>query len=664
MYLFRFCKYLILFCSGSLFPALSLFAQGPDISKTKKLLQETKNDSLKVVYYDDLCEAYNGIHYDSSVYYGKKGLTIARKLKNAVLIENCLNSMAGVHFQAGKFPKSIQALLKCLKIAEENHHQTVIEQTLSNLAVVYHNIKDYDKALEYYKRVLAYTEQKPHNDATLSLQLSNIGMLYKDKGNFSLAMQTMEKSLEHARVSGDSSTLARALNNVAELYGIENQPEKSKRYYLMAYRIQEKLGNARGIFITSSNLAGVYNDNQKYDSALYFGNIALDKAKMFNGPHYYKTIYNVLASIYKHKNDHKKALEYYQLFEAYKDSIFNEENSRIISDLKTQYEVDKTTAELNARAAAEKEKAEAIRQEEERRSTMVVAFISGILLLVCVFSFFLYKRFALTKKQKQIIETQKIRVEEKNREITDSINYAQRLQNAILAKESEIKKVFPDFFLLYLPKDIVAGDFYFFDVTDTHAFYAAADCTGHGVPGAMVSVICSNALSQSINEFRITEPGKILDRAREIILETFKKSGEHVKDGMDISLLAKDLRTGHYTWAGANNSLFVYDALQDNTYEVKADKQPVGYTENPQPFITHALQLNKSDCVFMYTDGFHDQFGGEKGKKLKKINFYHELKAGAKEEPAEIKKRIHQVFNQWKGNHPQLDDVCVIGIKV
>lgn len=265
--------------------------------------------------------------------------------------------------------------------------------------------------------------------------------------------------------------------------------------------------------------------------------------------------------------------------------------------------------------------------------------------------------------QKAIAEHQRELVEEKQKEIIDSINYAKRIQSALLAKEEDIKACFPESFLLYLPKDIVAGDFYFYETTPTHAFYAAADCTGHGVPGALVSVVCANALSRCVKEFGLAAPGAILDKARELVKETLKKSGQDVKDGMDISLLVKDLRNDTFSWAGANNPLWMIKKDATRITETRPDKQPIGFSEQDEPFNTHAVPAQKGDLIYLFTDGYADQFGGEKGKKFKYRQLAEKLLEIRDQPMPEQQRILEECFKRWKGNLEQIDDVCIVGIR-
>lgn len=260
----------------------------------------------------------------------------------------------------------------------------------------------------------------------------------------------------------------------------------------------------------------------------------------------------------------------------------------------------------------------------------------------------------------QRVKQRTLELEQKNQEILNSITYAKRIQQAILPPMHLIRETLNNSFVLYKPKDIVAGDFYWLERKDDVVYIAAADCTGHGVPGAIVSVICSNALYRSVNEFGMTDTGKILDKTRELVLDTFAKSDEEIKDGMDISLCAINIRSNSVSWSGANNSL-VY-VHRDELQEIKGHKQPIGKTDQPTPFPTHQLSLEKGDRLYLITDGYADQFGGEKGKKYKRYQL-EELISNIQQDSLELQKdELDEVFENWKKGLEQVDDVTIIGI--
>jgi len=279
----------------------------------------------------------------------------------------------------------------------------------------------------------------------------------------------------------------------------------------------------------------------------------------------------------------------------------------------------------------------------------------------------------LLKNSNKEITAQKNEIEIQHQEIKSSISYAKRIQTAILPSNDLIQKYLPNSFIIYKPKDIVAGDFYWmhvlpqpngWEVEGDTILFSAADCTGHGVPGAMVSVVCNNALNQSVKEFGITQPNLILDKTRELIIDAFAESEEDVKDGMDLSLCALNLKTNILTYAGANNPLWIIRKNAKEIEEIKGCKQPIGSFEMSNPFMSHSVQLSKGDTIYIFTDGFVDQFGGPRGKKLKSKAFRKLLLSIQELSIDKQKNVIVETFENWKGNLEQVDDVCIIGVEI
>lgn len=267
--------------------------------------------------------------------------------------------------------------------------------------------------------------------------------------------------------------------------------------------------------------------------------------------------------------------------------------------------------------------------------------------------------------QKEIADQQKNLVEQKNREILDSLHYAQRLQEAILPPLKMLNKYLNEYFVLYKPKDIVAGDFYWLEVIeDDLILIAAADCTGHGVPGAMISVVCSNALNRAVKEFQFSTPNLILNKVRELVLETFEKSEHEVSDGMDISLCLLNTKTREILWSGANSPIWIIRKDGLKFEEIKGDKQSIALNIYSSNFTNHTFQLNQGDSFYLFTDGYIDQFGGEKGGKFLRKRFKEILRENA-ELPMELQQKELEIkLNNWQGMLEQVDDICIIGVRV
>ncbi|MCE3278907.1 MAG: hypothetical protein K0S44_1098 [Bacteroidetes bacterium] len=303
------------------------------------------------------------------------------------------------------------------------------------------------------------------------------------------------------------------------------------------------------------------------------------------------------------------------------------------------------------------------REYKSKIIRITLIFASLLILLVFIFLISTIRSKKKIQKQKYEVEKQKHLIEEKNREITDSISYALRIQTAILPPQKIVKQYLENSFILYKPKDIVAGDFYWMETVDDLILFAACDCTGHGVPGAMVSVVCHNALNRAVREFRITQPSAILDKTTEIVIENFAKSEEDIKDGMDISLCAYNPKTQTLQWSGANNPLWLIK--NNELIEIKADKQPIGMNENGKPFTNHQFSLNKNDSIFLFTDGFADQFGGETGGKKLTRKRFKQLLLSIQDKPMHNQGIILDNFIiDYRKEVEQIDDILVMGVRV
>jgi len=269
---------------------------------------------------------------------------------------------------------------------------------------------------------------------------------------------------------------------------------------------------------------------------------------------------------------------------------------------------------------------------------------------------------------KRQLELEKKRVERKNKDILDSINYAKRIQDAIFPPEELIKELFPQSFILFKPKDIISGDFYWVEKFDTKTFIAAVDCTGHGVPGALLSIVGYNLLSKSINERNHTRPDEILCELSNGIYQTLRQTIENtgIKDTMDIALCSIDRVTNMLEFAGAYNSLYL---IRNNQLtEIRADRFPIGVFLNGElrNFTNHQMQLEIGDAIYLFTDGYPDQFGGPKGKKLKYKEFQKILLSIQYLPINEQRAILDTTIEEWKNatDEEQTDDILIIGVKI
>ncbi len=301
-----------------------------------------------------------------------------------------------------------------------------------------------------------------------------------------------------------------------------------------------------------------------------------------------------------------------------------------------------------------------------------------IIFVIAMMAILMARAYSSKRKANELLSTQKQELEEKNKEIKDSILYAKHLQEAILPSCTMIKSLFPQSFVLYKPRDIVSGDFYWKHSFDRMVYFAVADCTGHGVPGAMVSVVCANALNRVIKKYGIIEPGKVLDHVKDQVVDAFSQSEDGASDGMDIALCCIDLEINKLWYSGANNSLYRVSPMKNGNeipiksvsdtkrilYEYPSTRQPIGKVDETKNFKTHQIELEKGDCIYLFSDGFADQFGGPKGKKYKSNPFKNFLLSISDQSMVEQKTLLENEFEAWKGNEEQVDDVCILGVKI
>ncbi len=568
-----------------------------------------------------------------------------------------LNNMGFIHNNEGNLQKALYYWQQSLKIREKIQDEAGIANSLNNIAFIYESTGDYKKALEKHLKSLQI-RRKLKDKKGIAVSSNNIGTIYLDLGEQEKALKYYLESLEIRKTIDDPTGMAYVLNNLAGIYSDQGDNVKALDYYNQSLRIREKLNDEHGIALSLNNIGGVYLEEGKLTEAESYCLRAYGLVKKLGYPEAISETTENLYQIYSGRHKWKEAFDMLQIHKQMSDSLNNDGIKKALLENELQYKFEKRQALDKAR----QDKKEALYREKLKRQNFVsIAFGVGLLLIILIVVV-IYRSLRNTRRQKLIIEKQKHLVEEKNNEILDSIAYAKRIQSAILPQEKLIKRVFPDSFILYKPKDIVAGDFYWFEMIGDLVFLAAADCTGHGVPGAMVSVVCNNALNRSVKEFNLKLPGEILDKTREIVISEFGKSDEDVKDGMDISLCALKPDDLKLYWTGAHNPLWII--RNGEIIEMKADKQPVGKFSAAREFTTHEISLQKGDELYAFTDGFQDQFGGEKGKKFK-ISQMRELFLGLAGLSMEMKKElIEAAFESWRGELEQVDDVCVLGARI
>ena len=623
--------------------------------------------------------------YEHALEHYNEALEIRKKLENNEKgIAALLNNIAMVHFDQGEYNKSIEILTQALTIEEKLGNDVSVASSLGNIGLIYREQDEYEMAISYYKKSLKMLENYPDELTYISNALSNLGVIYLNTEQPELALENFIECEKIQTELNDLNGLAQSYHNIGTVYHLQKEFSKALAYLKKGLELELKVGNKVALASTNHEIARIFFKQGDYNSSEKHAWTAYEYAIKHRLPVERSKSSLLLHDLYKISGQYKKALEMYEVHISTRDSLKSEENKKEIirQEYKYKYEKQAETDSLKAAEQAkmkdaqiEIEKAKNKEQKLRALLLMIGLILSVIIAVIILFSLSQNrkKNTVLIKKNEEIkikneeINTAYHEIEKKNIEITDSIQYAKRIQSAILPSKKVFKEYLKESFILYKPKDIVAGDFYWLEHIEDKLLIAVCDCTGHGVPGAMVSVVCNNGLNRAVREHDLSVPGNILDKTREIVLAEFEKSEEDVKDGMDVALVSlklDDKSVVKLEYAGAHNPLWIIRNGSQEVEEIKADKQPIGQYYDPKPYQTHSTELEKGDSLYIFSDGYSDQFGGEKGKKFKSTNFKKLLLSIQNESMDNQKELIIQNFEDWRGDIEQLDDICIIGVRV
>ncbi len=622
--------------------------------KALEIHTENKNKS-------GMASAYHGIgilqsaegNYTGAINNYLKALQIDLELKDKSSLALDYNSIANAYSHLGNYATSLTYHLKALKLREEIGDKSGVASSLIGLGTLYSNLDDHKKSLSYYFEALNY--YKTINDVGgMSTAFINIGGNYLNLRNYPLAIENTLEAVKLEEELGDKRGLSICYNNLAEINTLQGNYPEALKFAHQSLELKQEVNDKEGIIYSYHSLGLINVAIKNHPEARKYMNLALALSKEVGQKERLKSTYFALSQLDSISSDFKSAYENYKMYVSYSDSLYSEEMQRKTFQTQITYDFEKKEAVAQAKHSSEMEKQNAIADEKSRKQLIIIVAVIFVLILVSVFAFFVLRSLKVMAKQKELIQVHQT-------EIIDSITYAKRLQDAILPSIEELKSNFQESFVLYKPKSIVAGDFYWAEKTDDYHFIAAADCTGHGVPGAMVSIICSNALDRAVNEFGITETGLILDKVRDLVLSAFKKSNEDVKDGMDISLCRIHKAKNEVQWSGANNPLWYFQ--ENELHEIKPDKQPIGKYDHQTPFTTHSFSLKPGTNLYMFSDGYADQFGAGNKKMTRKR--FKEIVISVQDKPMNEQYRIlDDYFMSWKKNAEQIDDVCIVGIRL
>jgi serine phosphatase RsbU (regulator of sigma subunit)/Tfp pilus assembly protein PilF len=681
---------LLLWCC---FLSPAFFCNGGHNPKIENLLSRAKN--------------IRHANVDSSVIYATNALALAEQSDDTYLKGKSMATLASsLRYQGGSTQKVIDLLQKSVIIFKNIHEKELlgrayislglcfddkadyqlalkynfmaldvfnefnfadgIQEVSNNIAVIYEDLDDPKNALKYYMQSLEFARRTKDAEA-IGGAYANIGAYYIKNGDPALATSYLKQAIDLKKSVNDWAGVARITSNMGRMYYASGEVEKGVDCFKQSLAIKKKYKIYEDINSSYYNLGIIEEDRGNFKQAAAHYLDAYEWASKFDNLQGAISALGGMVNMYDTLGEYKKALNYSIEYIGLSDSLFSIEKSKQTLDMKEKYETDKKEKELLLqRAIATKNEA-----ESKRKTTFIIAAL-GVLILVTGLLFMVYKTSRLKQKtnveleqKNKLIEHQKELVEEKQKEIIDSINYAKRIQTALLAGDKLLSAHLPEHFVLFKPKDIVAGDFYWAAPTPEGFLYITADCTGHGVPGAFMSLLNISKLNETINQKHIFRPDLIFNDVRTEIVNALNPEGstEESKDGMDAVLCKLDLPNMKLEFSGANNSFYIIRGTE--ILVCKADKMAVGKGHDDSALFTfNEIALQKGDMIFTFTDGYADQFGGPKGKKLKYKQMEDSMLFVAGLPMQEQKRILEQRFEEWKGSLEQVDDVLVIGVRV
>ncbi len=584
---------------------------------------------------------------------------------------NCINNLAYIYQEQGDISRALEQHFAALKIREKLNDLDGEGYSYANIGSIYVTQNDSLKGREFYNKALQ-TFQKSKNKRGIAYALNSLGSSYGTSRDTVSAFKYYRQSLATSEEIGDKLAIANVITNIANAYIQNNCTEIALIYLNKSLAINQSIGNKKGLTSVLFNLGKIYLGQGKISEAIKYGNESLAISQELGSTENTRNASSLLYSCYKKNNNDGMALKMYELMVVSRDSIVNQENRKVAIYSQFQYDFDKKEALITAEANAEKKRLLLQAEEEKRRQNIIVISILSVLLIALVFSGFILRSRKQIQNanrtildQKQEVEAQKHLVDEKNKEITESINYAKRIQQTIMASKTLLDANLKDHFIYFNPKDIVSGDFYWAAKTEEYFYLIIADSTGHGVPGAFMSLLNIGFLSEAIKERKIRSTNDILSYVRARLIEdlAFDNSTEGNNDGMDCSLMSFNFKTNILEFSCANNPILI---LRNNEFlTFAADKMAVGRSPKQDlPFTLQKIQLQKNDMIYAFTDGYPDQFGGPLGKKFRRRNF-EELLLSCATDPINVQReKIASTFDEWKGDLDQVDDILVFGKRV
>ena len=626
-------------------------AQESEMDSLLSVVETTEIDSVKI---DALLLISTKLVFnspDSATHFIDRAYELSQQASYEKGIAKSLNNYGLKNLISGDNLEALEYFQEAEKAYTALNNKHGMALCMHNIAIIYHELQEPEKAIEQYSRAYKLARQVD-NHRLHGFGLFNIASNYSELEQYDQAMSYLDSL----------SALEREVGPITPSYDLrafifENQQilDSAEVYYNLAIEEGLEMQNLHNETSLRLSLANVLRNLGKYQLARAQLDTVLKVARENSFEQYESKYYLNAALLAAAQKDFRSAFEYNKKHVYLSDSLMKVNNAEEINELNAKYQ----TAQKDKQLAEDRHSFAVMEAKKENSILMTIAITIVLVLIVALMFSFKQKR----TNQKLAEQNNEKRKQQRN--IMESIRYAKKIQKSIMPSISQVKSLAPNAFIYFKPKDIVSGDFYWFGKVGNKTVTSAIDCTGHGVPGAFMSIIAHNKLRRLLNEKCISDPGSILDNLHgEIVTSLNQESGEDsAQDGMDMSICVIDHEEKTISFAGAQNSvMLIRDGLLE---EFKPNRISIGgrYSK-PRSFTTHKIPFKTGDRLYLYSDGYYDQFGGEENLKLNKKRFKDLLTEVSKESPDQARERLHSYFNEWKGANKQLDDVLVIGTEL
>lgn len=631
-------------------------AQNTDrIEGFKKILRRDISDSLYIKLNIDIADEYIFNNPDSSEVYTRNALQRAVQVHDSLMMAKAENFLGIINYSKGYLLTALEHYQTSQNISKKIGDSSGAVKASNNIAIVYTNLGEYDKAIGIYEEAFQTNMELNLVDAAAS-NIFNIASSYLSLKDYARVRESVKKLTEFNAIS---STSIDPCFIMADVYIADNKLDSAMQCLRKGYDISIEQGDEFFLVSVILSMAQVSLKLKEYDHAnRYLSEAAqiIDKND-FNDMKL--DMLKIRAELASSRGAFEQAYKYNLEFQALKDSLNSINNFNRISELNAKYESEKKEAEIARQSQLLDQKNSLF------RISVIVAVALMSLLGVIVYNL------SRKKKMNRLLKDQNNEIKRQRHKVISSINYARRIQRSILPMEEYLKKFLPQSFVYFKPRDIVSGDFYWYRWVDDRLYIAAIDCTGHGVPGAFMSLIANSKINKTINELKQREPHDILYALHYEIKSILnqERDPQNAQDGMDISLCVIDFQMKKIKYGGAN--LGIYISKGNDLVEYRPNPISLGgmlfekqMVQESNPFVTHEISYTSGDYLFMYSDGMMDQLGKD-SKKLNKTKFRNLLESIRREDNMDAAATIcNNVLEDWKGGEPQTDDILIIAAKM